>query len=99
MSDTLFWILGFFAVFGALDRIFGNQYGLGREFENGLESILKFSAQTVLIAEDPIQSPKYRKEAQDPEQGIRHDSSPDPEWQPLLHPPEHPYSIWQRWCR
>ena len=39
MSDALFWILGFFAVFGALDRIFGNQYGLGREFENGLQAM------------------------------------------------------------
>ena len=39
MSDILFWVLGFFALFGALDRIFGNRFGLGREFENGLQAM------------------------------------------------------------
>ena len=36
MDRVLFWILGSFAVLGALDRIFGNCFGLGKEFENGL---------------------------------------------------------------
>ena len=39
MSEFLFWILGVFAVLGALDRIFGNNWGLGREFENGLQAM------------------------------------------------------------
>ena len=39
MPEILFWILGFFAIFGALDRIFGSRYGLGREFENGILSM------------------------------------------------------------
>ena len=39
MSDVLFWALGLFAVLGALDRIFGNRYGLGREFENGIQTM------------------------------------------------------------
>ena len=36
MDKVLFWILGIFALAGALDRIFGNSLGLGGEFENGL---------------------------------------------------------------
>ena len=36
MDRVLFWILGGFALAGALDRIFGNSLGLGKEFENGL---------------------------------------------------------------
>ena len=36
MSDILLWIMAAFAVLGALDRIFGNRFGLGVEFENGI---------------------------------------------------------------
>ena len=36
MDRVIFWILALFALLGALDRIFGNRYGLGAEFENGI---------------------------------------------------------------
>ena len=36
MDRILFWILAAFAVLGAVDRLLGNSFGLGREFENGL---------------------------------------------------------------
>ncbi len=32
------WIMAAFAVLGALDRILGNRFGIGREFERGLET-------------------------------------------------------------
>ena len=34
--EILIWVMGAFAVLGALDRIFGNKFGLGEEFENGI---------------------------------------------------------------
>lgn len=34
--EILIWIMGIFAVLGALDRIFGNRFGLGKEFEDGI---------------------------------------------------------------
>ena len=34
--DIIIWIMAVFAVFGALDRIFGNHLGLGKQFEEGL---------------------------------------------------------------
>ena len=34
--DIIIWIMAVFAVFGALDRIFGNRLGLGKQFEEGL---------------------------------------------------------------
>ena len=39
MSDVLLWIMAGFAVFGALDRIFGNRFGLGKEFEDGITAM------------------------------------------------------------
>lgn len=39
MHNILFWVLASFAVLGALDRILGNPWGLGREFENGLQAM------------------------------------------------------------
>ena len=36
MSRILLWIMAFFAVVGALDRILGNRLGLGKEFEEGI---------------------------------------------------------------
>lgn len=35
-SDIIIYIMAFFMVLGALDRIFGNRFGLGQEFENGI---------------------------------------------------------------
>ena len=34
--EILIWIMAGFAVLGALDRILGNRFGLGQEFENGI---------------------------------------------------------------
>lgn len=34
--DIVIWIMAVFAVFGALDRIFGNRIGLGKSFEDGI---------------------------------------------------------------
>ena len=34
--EMLIYIMAGFAVLGALDRIFGNRFGLGQEFENGI---------------------------------------------------------------
>ena len=34
--EVLIYIMAAFAVLGALDRIFGNRFGLGQEFENGI---------------------------------------------------------------
>lgn len=34
--DIVIWIMAIFAVFGALDRIFGNRLGLGKSFEEGI---------------------------------------------------------------
>ena len=34
--EILIWVMAAFAVLGALDRIFGNKFGLGKEFEEGI---------------------------------------------------------------
>ena len=34
--EILIWVMGIFAVLGALDRICGNRFGLGKEFEDGI---------------------------------------------------------------
>ena len=34
--EIIIWFMAFFAVLGALDRIFGNRLGLGKEFEEGI---------------------------------------------------------------
>ena len=36
VSDIIIYIMAVFMVLGALDRIFGNRFGLGQEFENGI---------------------------------------------------------------
>ena len=36
MSEILLWVMAGFAVLGALDRILGNRFGLGKEFEDGI---------------------------------------------------------------
>lgn len=37
--EILIAVMAVFALFGALDRIFGNRFGLGQEFENGILSM------------------------------------------------------------
>ena len=34
--EILIWIMGGFAVLGAIDRILGNRFGMGKEFEDGI---------------------------------------------------------------
>lgn len=34
--DIIIWVMAAFAVFGALDRIFGSRFGLGKHFEEGI---------------------------------------------------------------
>jgi len=34
--EIIIWIMAVFAVLGALDRIFGNRFGIGKEFEEGI---------------------------------------------------------------
>ena len=34
--EILIWVMGSFALLGAIDRIFGNRWGLGKEFEEGI---------------------------------------------------------------
>ena len=36
IHEILIAIMAVFAILGAIDRIFGNKFGLGREFENGI---------------------------------------------------------------
>ena len=36
VHEILIWIMGFFALLGGLDRIFGNRLGLGKQFEEGI---------------------------------------------------------------
>ena len=34
--EIIIWVMGGFALLGAIDRIFGNRWGLGKEFEEGI---------------------------------------------------------------
>lgn len=34
--EIILWVMGAFALLGAIDRIFGNRWGLGKEFEEGI---------------------------------------------------------------
>ena len=36
VHEILIFIMAAFALLGAVDRIFGNRFGLGQEFENGI---------------------------------------------------------------
>ena len=37
--ELLITLMALFAVLGALDRIFGNRFGLGKEFEDGIQAM------------------------------------------------------------
>ena len=39
MSEILLFVMAGFAILGALDRIFGNRFGLGKEFEDGITAM------------------------------------------------------------
>lgn len=38
-DEVIIAIMAIFAVLGGLDRVFGNRFGLGREFENGIQTM------------------------------------------------------------
>ena len=37
--EIVLWVMGIFALLGAADRIFGNRWGLGKEFEEGIRAM------------------------------------------------------------
>ena len=37
--EILIWVMAAFALLGAVDRIFGNRWGLGKEFEEGIQAM------------------------------------------------------------
>ena len=37
--EILIWVMAVFALLGAVDRIFGNRWGLGKEFEEGIQAM------------------------------------------------------------
>ncbi len=39
VENIVIWIMAVFAVLGALDRILGNKFGLGKEFEDGIQTM------------------------------------------------------------
>ncbi len=39
MSEIIFWVMAIFMVLGALDRIFGAKFGIGKQFEEGVLAI------------------------------------------------------------
>ena len=39
MSEIILWIMAIFMVLGALDRIFGSKFGIGKQFEEGILAI------------------------------------------------------------
>ena len=53
--EMLIAVMAAFAVLGALDRIFGNRYGLGQEFENGILSMGSMGLAMIgIIALSPV---------------------------------------------
>ena len=39
VHEVIIWIMAVFAVLGALDRILGNRFGIGKDFEEGILSM------------------------------------------------------------
>lgn len=39
INDIIIYVMAFFAIFGAIDRVFGNRFGLGKKFEEGIMTI------------------------------------------------------------
>ena len=55
--DIIIWIMAIFAVLGALDRIFGNRFGLGKQFEEGILAMGSLAlAMLGIIAAAPVLS-------------------------------------------
>lgn len=55
--DIIIWIMAVFAVLGGLDRIFGNHFGLGKQFEEGILAMGSLAlAMLGIIAAAPILS-------------------------------------------
>ena len=39
VENIVIWIMAVFAILGALDRIIGNKFGLGKQFEEGIQAM------------------------------------------------------------
>lgn len=53
--EILIWVMAGFAVLGAIDRIFGNKLGLGKEFEDGIQAMGSLALAMVgIIAIAPV---------------------------------------------
>ena len=53
--EILIWVMAGFAALGAIDRIFGNKLGLGKEFEDGIQSMGSLALAMVgIIAIAPV---------------------------------------------
>lgn len=73
--EILIWIMAAFAVLGALDRIFGNRFGLGKQFEEGILAMgalalamIGIIALAPVLAKllQPVVGPVYRALGADP---------------------------------
>ncbi len=75
VHEILIWIMGAFAVLGAVDRILGNRLGLGKEFEDGITAMgslalamLGIICLAPVLADllEPVVVPVYRLLGADP---------------------------------
>ena len=55
VHEILIWVMAAFALLGALDRIIGNRFGLGQEFENGILAMGSLALSMIgVIALSPV---------------------------------------------
>lgn len=55
IHEILIWVMAAFALLGALDRIIGNRFGLGQEFENGILAMGSLALSMIgVIALSPV---------------------------------------------
>ena len=75
VHEILIWVMAGFAVLGAIDRIIGNRFGLGQEFENGILAMGSLALAMIGIITlapvlagllQPVAGPVYRFLGADP---------------------------------
>ena len=55
IHEILIWVMAAFALLGALDRILGSRFGLGQEFENGIQAMGSLALSMIgIIALSPV---------------------------------------------
>lgn len=55
IHEVLIWVMAAFALLGALDRILGSRFGLGQEFENGIQAMGSLALSMIgIIALSPV---------------------------------------------